>query len=86
MADDIAPKKRGFDRRSFLLGAAGGAAVTALGAAGVATVREKKSRALRTPAAVEAGRPAEIADVVRGLAAGVRRETSRRRRARPTSS
>ncbi len=60
MADDIAPKKRGFDRRSFLLGAAGGAAVTALGAAGVVTVREK-SRKLRTPAAVEAGRPAEIA-------------------------
>ncbi len=53
--------KRGLDRRSFLIGAAGGAAVTALGAAGVGTVRQK-ARALRTPAAVEAGKDAEIAE------------------------
>ncbi|MCC6765201.1 MAG: arylsulfatase [Deltaproteobacteria bacterium] len=54
-------EKKGIDRRSFLLGAAGGAAATALGAAGVAAVREK-SRRLRTPAAVDAGKPAEIAE------------------------
>jgi len=60
MAEDIPPKKTGLDRRSFLLGAAGGAAVTALGAAGIVTVREK-TRKLRTPAAVDPGRPAEIA-------------------------
>ena len=60
MADDIPPKKTGLGRRAFLLGAAGGAAVTALGAAGVMTVRSK-IRKLRTPAAVDAGNPAEIA-------------------------
>jgi arylsulfatase len=60
MADDIPPKKTGLDRRSFLLGAAGGAAVTALGAAGLVTARDK-SRKLRTPTAVDSGRPAEIA-------------------------
>ncbi|MCC6849822.1 MAG: arylsulfatase [Deltaproteobacteria bacterium] len=52
---------KGIDRRSFLLGAAGGAAATALGAAGVATVREK-SRRLITPAAVDPGEDAEIAE------------------------
>ncbi len=57
----MAGDRRGMDRRSFLIGAAGGAAVTALGAAGVATVRDK-ARKLRTPAAVDAGQPAEIAE------------------------
>lgn len=60
MANDEA-KRPGLDRRSFLKGAAGGAAVTALGAAGVSVVRGK-ARALRTPAAVEAGKPAEVAE------------------------
>jgi len=57
----MAKDRKGLDRRSFLIGAAGGAAVTALGAAGLDAVRTK-SRALRTPAAVDAGRPAEVAE------------------------
>ncbi len=61
MAEDIPSKKTGLDRRAFLLGAAGGAAVTALGAAGVVTV-QGKARKLRTPPAVEAGKAAEIAE------------------------
>ena len=60
MADESA-KKRGLDRRSFLLGGVGGAAVTALGAAGVATV-QNKARKLRTPPPVASGQDAEIAD------------------------
>ncbi|MEO6028946.1 MAG: arylsulfatase, partial [Candidatus Binatia bacterium] len=56
-----AGRKRGLGRRQFLLGAAGGAAVTALGAAGVVTVREKQ-RKLLTPKAVDGGKPAEIAE------------------------
>jgi arylsulfatase len=59
--DPSQPAGRGVGRRAFLLGAAGGAAATALGAAGVAAVREKQ-RKLKTPAAVEAGKPAEIAE------------------------
>lgn len=54
-------KKGAMNRRSFLIGAASGAAVTALGAAGVGKVREK-SRKLITPAAVEEGKSAEIAE------------------------
>jgi arylsulfatase len=61
MAEDNPPKKTGLNRRSFLLGAAGGAAVTALGAAGVATVRSRQQK-LQTPKAVASGKPAEIAE------------------------
>ena len=57
----MANDRKGLDRRSFLIGAAGGAAVTALGAVGLETVRAKQ-RALRTPTAVDAGKPAEIAE------------------------
>lgn len=57
----MANRKKGIDRRSFLIGAAGGAAATALGAAGLGRVRQQE-RKLRTPAAVEAGKAAEIAE------------------------
>lgn len=53
--------RRGLKRRAFLIGATSGAAVTALGAAGLVAVRGKM-RTLRTPEAVEGGRPAEIAE------------------------
>jgi arylsulfatase A-like enzyme len=49
------------NRRSFLLGAAGGAAATALGAAGVAKLRTQE-RKLRTPTAVQGGASAEVAE------------------------
>ena len=55
------PKKAGMNRRDFLIGATTGAVVTALGAAGVMTVREK-GRKLRTPDAVDSGAPAEVAE------------------------
>src|SRR5690349_7608138 len=57
----MANDRKGLDRRSFLIGAAGGAAVTALGAVGLEAVRAKQ-RALVTPKAVEAGKPAEVAE------------------------
>lgn len=53
--------KGGIDRRSFLIGATSGAVVTGLGAAGVVKV-QNKARSLRTPTAVESGKPAEIAE------------------------
>ena len=60
--DPAAPvPKPGLGRRAFLLGAAGGAAATALGAAGVVTVREKQ-RKLVTPKAVASGAAAEVAE------------------------
>ena len=52
-------KKTGIKRREFLIGATSGAVVTALGAAGLVSIREK-TRKLRTPAEVEAGVYAEI--------------------------
>jgi arylsulfatase A-like enzyme len=61
MSDDDSSNTRGLKRRAFLIGATTGAAVTALAMAGVSLVREK-TRRLRTPEAVEAGRPAEIAE------------------------
>ncbi len=61
MSDEEHPRTTGPSRRAFLLGATSGAALTALGAAGLVSVREKM-RKLRTPEAVEAGRPAEIAE------------------------
>ncbi len=48
-------------RRDLLIGATTGAAVTALGAAGLMTVREKQ-RKLLTPKEIEAGGKAEIAE------------------------
>jgi arylsulfatase len=60
MSDDGSTSK-GRSRRAFLIGATSGAAVTALGAVGLVSVREK-IRMLRTPEAVEAGHPAEIAE------------------------
>ncbi|MBI5505925.1 MAG: sulfatase-like hydrolase/transferase [Deltaproteobacteria bacterium] len=59
MADDGNSKR--IDRRSFLIGATGGAVVTALGAKGLLTVQEK-TRKLRTPEAVGAGQAAEVAE------------------------
>ncbi|HXC53149.1 MAG TPA: sulfatase-like hydrolase/transferase [Candidatus Limnocylindrales bacterium] len=59
MSDE--PKKAGIKRRDFLIGATSGAVVTALGAAGIVSVREK-TRKLRTPAEVDAGAPAEVAE------------------------
>lgn len=61
MSDEKDPRTGGLKRRAFLVGATSGAAVTALGAAGLMSVREKM-RTLRTPQAVDAGRPAEIAE------------------------
>src|SRR6185369_10805627 len=60
MDDDKDRRDRGLKRRAFLIGATSGAAVTALGAAGVIAVRGKM-RKLRTPEAVESGAPAEVA-------------------------
>ncbi len=61
MSDDSGPNKGGIKRRDFLIGATSGAVVTALGAAGLVTVRDKQ-RKLKTPEAVEGGAPAEIAE------------------------
>src|SRR6058998_2094315 len=61
MNDEKDPKATGLKRRAFLIGATSGAAVTALGAAGLTFVREKMRR-LRTPEPVAAGHPAEIAE------------------------
>ena len=61
MNDKNDSKITGIKRRHFLLGATSGAAVTALGAAGLVSVRGKV-RKLRTPAPVAAGAPAEIAE------------------------
>ncbi len=58
MADE---NKKRIDRRSFLIGATGGAVATALGAKALITVQEK-TRKLRTPEAVGEGKPAEIAE------------------------
>ncbi len=54
--DDEPKSKRSIGRRAFLVGATSGAAVTALGAAGLISV-QTKFRRLRTPAAVEDGKP-----------------------------
>jgi len=59
--DDEPKSKRSIGRRAFLVGATSGAAVTALGAAGLISV-QTKFRRLRTPAAVEDGKRAEIAE------------------------
>jgi len=59
MSDDA--KRKGIDRRSFLIGATTGAVAAGLGAAGLIGAREK-ARKLRTPEAVEEGKPAEIAE------------------------
>jgi len=59
MSEDKKPK-RGLDRRSLLLGAAGGVAVTGAAATGFVTL-DRQARSLRTPAAVEGG-PAQIAE------------------------
>ncbi len=61
MGDEADSKKGGMKRRDFLIGATSGAVVTALGAAGLVTAAEKQ-RKLKTPEAVEAGAPAEIAE------------------------
>lgn len=61
MADQGGSDKKGMKRRDFLIGAASGAAVTALGATGLMRVQETQ-RKLRTPEAVEGGGPAEIAE------------------------
>ncbi len=54
-------KKKGIDRRSFLIGATGGAVVTALGASGLFSLGEQ-ARKLRTPEAVGEGQAPEIAE------------------------
>lgn len=62
MADEEKPAgKKKVDRRSFLIGATGGAVVTAVGAAGFVSV-QNRARKLITPAAVETGKGAEIAE------------------------
>lgn len=53
--------KRGIDRRSFLIGAAGGAVAGGLAVTGVHAVQEKK-RALITPEAVEGGGGPQVAE------------------------
>jgi hypothetical protein len=54
MTDETKPKERRIGRRTFLVGAVSGAAVTALGATALVSVRDKV-RKLRTPRAVDAG-------------------------------
>lgn len=61
MADDDHTRGKRINRRSFLIGATSGAVATGLGAAGVVKLRET-SRKLITPAAVESGKTAEIAE------------------------
>ncbi|MFA5122061.1 sulfatase-like hydrolase/transferase [Zavarzinia sp.] len=53
--------KRGLDRRSLLIGAAGGAAVAGAAGAGYVTL-DHAVRKLRTPAAVGGGGPAQVAE------------------------
>lgn len=60
MNDDQNRRQR-MNRRSFLIGATTGAVATTLGAAGLVTV-QNKARKLRTPTAVDRGKPAEIAE------------------------
>lgn len=59
--NDKGKEKRGLDRRALLIGAAGGAAVAGAAGAGVVAL-DRTARKLRTPAAVEGGGPAEIAE------------------------
>lgn len=54
-------KKRGLDRRSLLLGAAGGAAVAGAAGAGFVTL-DRQARKLRTPKAVEGDGPAVVGE------------------------
>lgn len=54
-------KRRGLDRRSLLIGAAGGAAVAGAGAAGFVTL-DRQARGLRTPKPVEGGGPAMVGE------------------------
>ena len=61
MSEDRDPRQSGIKRRAFLIGATSGAVVTALGAAGLVTVRDKQ-RKLKTPEAVEPGGVAEVAE------------------------
>jgi arylsulfatase A-like enzyme len=61
MADDDSTQGKRVNRRSFLIGATTGAVATGLGAAGLVTV-QKNARKLITPAAVESGKSAEIAE------------------------
>ncbi|MDX2165458.1 MAG: arylsulfatase [Deltaproteobacteria bacterium] len=61
MADDDGTKQARVNRRSFLIGATSGAVATGLGAAGLMAV-QKNARKLITPAAVDDGKSAEIAE------------------------